>query len=146
MPDGFGPLRALGERQLQIQFTLSNMYDTQAMGLLGLNAALAAAAVAGDKLLGHLWWLTLIGLLASSVIAGSALFVRVEEVGLDLTTNVGLAEEASRDEMNQAIVAALSEAVDDNDEQLASKSDRVWVALLFLMATVFGAIIGVLAF
>jgi hypothetical protein len=146
MPDGFGPLRALGERQLQIQFTLSNMYDTQAMGLLGLNAALAAAAVAGDKLLGHLWWLTLIGLLASSVIAGSALFVRVEEVGLDLTTNVGLAEEANRDEMNQAIVAALSEAVDDNDEQLASKSDRVWVALLFLMATVCGAIIGVLAF
>lgn len=46
MSQGFGPLRALGEGQLQIQFTLSSMYDTQAMGLLGLNAALAAAAIA----------------------------------------------------------------------------------------------------
>jgi hypothetical protein len=146
MPDGFGPLRALGERQLQIQFTLSNMYDTQAMGLLGLNAALAAAAVAGDKLLGHLWWLTLLGLLVSSLVGGSALRVRAEEVGLGLTSNVGLAKEASRDEMDQAIVIALSEAVDGNEEKLASKSDRVWVALLFLMATIAGAIIGVLAF
>jgi hypothetical protein len=147
VPGGFGPLRELGEGQLQIQFTLSSMYDTQAMGLLGLNAALAAAAIAGDKLLGHLWWLAIIGLLISSVVAGSALFVRAREVGLDLTSSVGLAEAASSaNDMDQAIVTSLSAAIDGNDDQLKGKRDRVWVALVLLVATIIGAIIGVLIF
>ena len=139
-------MRALGERQLQIQFTLSSMYDTQAMGLLGLNAALAAAAVAGDQLLGHFWWLTLIGLLVSSILAGSALFIRAEEVGLDLTFNIENAEEATKTEMDRGIVVALSEAIDDNDVRLEDKRDRVWIAMVILVATIIGAIIGVLVF
>jgi hypothetical protein len=49
MPNGLGPLSALGERQLQIQFTLSSMYDTQAMGILALNGALAAAGIAAKR-------------------------------------------------------------------------------------------------
>jgi hypothetical protein len=143
---GFGSLRALGECQLQVQFTVSSAYDTQAMGILGLNAALAAAAVAGDKLLGHQWWLALIGLFVSSVLAGSALFMRADKVGLDLTEISAIAEGVSGDEMDRAIVTALTEDIDDNDDALAEKRDRVWVAMLTLLATVLGAIIGVLAF
>jgi hypothetical protein len=146
MLEGFAPLRALGERQLQVQFTLSSMYDTQAMGLLGLNAALAAAAIAGDKLLGRHWWLALIGLLVSSGLAGWALFVRPEEVGLDLTLSTGLAEEARKDEMDRAIVVGLSEAIDLNDEQLDGKRGRVSLALVALILTIIGAIVGVWVF
>jgi hypothetical protein len=116
------------------------------MGLLGLNAALAAAAIAGDGLLGHLWWLALIGLLVSSLAAGAALFVRAENVGLDLTTNLELAEEVNEEQMNQAIAESLSQAVDINEVQLGGKSDRVLVALVLLLATIGGAIIGVWVF
>jgi hypothetical protein len=102
------------------------MYDTQAVGLLGLNAALAAAAVAGDQLLGHLWWIALIGLLVSSVLAGFGLFIRAEEVGLDLTFNIANAERATADEMDQGIVVALSEAIDENDEKITARATRSW--------------------
>jgi hypothetical protein len=44
MAGPYSPLRSLGQRQLQIQFTLSSTYDTQALGLMGLNGALVAAA------------------------------------------------------------------------------------------------------
>jgi hypothetical protein len=116
------------------------------MGLLSLNAALAAAAVAGDRLLGHLWWIALIGLLVSGLLAGSALFKRAESVGLILTANMANAGEASRDEVDRGIVVALSKAIDENAYVLERKSDRVEVGILVLIATIFGAIVGVLAF
>lgn len=122
------------------------MYDTQAMGLLGLNAALAAAAVAGDQLLGHLWWIALIGLLVSSVLAGFGLFIRAEEVGLDLTFNIANAEKATLDEMDHGVVVALSEAIDQNDEKIKGKSDQVLIAMLVLIGTIAGAVVGVVAF
>jgi hypothetical protein len=131
---------------LQIQFTSASGYDTQAMGLLGLNAALAAAAIAGDRLLGNLWWLALIGLLVSGLLAGSGLFRRVENVGLDLTANMANAEEAGRDGMDRGIVVALSEAIVENDFVLEEKSDRVGAGMLLLIATIIGTIAGLLAF
>jgi hypothetical protein len=139
-------LRALGELQLQIQFAISSTYDTQAMGILGLNAALAAAAVAGDQLLGRRWWLALIGLMVSSLIARSALVARIDKVGLDLTSLVAHAEEASGDEMDQAIVLGLRLAIAENNDGLKKKADRVWVSIIALFATIVVAIAVVLAF
>jgi hypothetical protein len=144
--DALGPLRELGESQLQIQFTVANGYDSQAMGLLGLNAALAAIAIAGDELLGQLWWLALIGLLVCGLLAGSALFIRVESIGLNLTVNTTEVVEASRDEIERGILDALSEAIVENALVLEEKSDRVAVGTLSLIATITSAIVGVLAF
>lgn len=104
MDGAFSPLRSLGEGQLQIQFTLSSTYDTQAMGLLGLNAALAAAAIAGSQLLGQKWWLTLAGFALSSLYCGAALATRGDGMGPDLKPLISRAPEATGEEMDRAII------------------------------------------
>lgn len=60
---------------------------------------------------------------------------------------MGLAEKASSAaDMDQAIVVSLGAAIDGNDVKLKGKRDRVWGALVLLVATIIGAIIGVLIF
>lgn len=112
------------------------------MGLLGLDGALAVAA---DSILGHLWWLTLIGLGVSAIVAAWSLFVRADHVGLDLKMISSVARGVGADEMNRAIVLSLSEDIDANDDALEAKRDRVWTAMLVLLATVLITVISVLA-
>jgi hypothetical protein len=145
MEDAFSPLRSLGETQLQIQFTLSSVYDTQAMGILALNGGLAAAAIAADKLLGHFWWLALLGLLASSLFCAFALGVRSEETGPELDFLIPVAIGATAEEIDQAIVIGVSEAIQDNIPKLDSKRRRVWWAIALLAATIIGSILSAVA-
>jgi hypothetical protein len=88
----------------------------------------------------------LIGLFVSGLLVGSALFIRVENIGLNLTANMVKAVKASRDEVDRGIVDALSEAIVENASVLEKKSDRVAVGTLSLIATIVCAIVGVLAF
>jgi hypothetical protein len=138
-------LRSLAETQLAIQFSLAGTYDAQATGILGLDAALAAAAVAGDRLLGQLWWLTLIGLLLSGICCVEILFTRLNQMGPQIEELIGDAEGSSASELERSMVVSLDESIRRNDRELEGKSDLVLVAIFILSLTIFGAILGVLA-
>jgi hypothetical protein len=145
-PDGaFKPLRSLAETQLAIQFSLAGTYDAQATGILGLDAALAAAAIAGDRLLGQLWWLALIGLLLSGICCVAILFTRLNQMGPRTESLIGDAEDLSDREMERLMFESLDGSIKRNDHELEGKSDLVLIAILILSLTIFGAIIGVLA-
>jgi hypothetical protein len=139
------PLRCLAETQLAIQFSRAGAYDAQALGILGLDAALAAAAVAGDQLLGHLWWLALIGLLLSAVSCAAILVTRVDQIGPRVDDLIDEAQGLSESEMERLLVEALGESIRRNGQALEEKSDLTLIAILVLSVTIFGAIIGVLA-
>jgi hypothetical protein len=142
----FGPLRSLSEAQLQIQFTLASMYDTQAMGILALNGALAAAAVAADRLLGHDWWLALLGLLFSSVFCLLALGRSGESVGPDIKPLILQAAERTENEMDRGLAVFIGDNVKDNAHHLGAKRRLVWVAIALLGLTIAGATLLVLVF
>lgn len=146
MTGGFGSIRSLGERQLQIQFTLSSMYDTQAVGILGLNGALLAAAIAAKDFLGHLWWLALIGLAASSVSCIAALRRGGSDgVGPEIDTLFGEAAILDADEMNKVVATGISEAWKNNNLGLQTKRKFVGIALALLGLTILAAAFAALA-
>ncbi len=143
---GFGPLRSLGESQLQIQFTQSSMYDTQAMGILALNSALLAAAIAAKDLLGHLWWLALVGLLMSSVPCVLALGRAVEQFGPEVEGLLGEAVARSEGEMNQLIAGSIATSLAVNDDLIGAKRELLNGGLVLLGVTLAAAIAAVLFF
>jgi hypothetical protein len=146
MNGAFGPLRALGERQLQIQFTLSSMYDAQAMGILALNGVLVAAAIAAEGLLGDLWWLALIGFFVSSLPCIVALSGGGEDLALDIQTAFADAVTSTTAEMDQFLTKSISKALINNDGQLKAKRRLIALAVGLFIATIIAAIASVLAF
>jgi hypothetical protein len=141
---GFGPLRSLGESQLQIQFTQSSTYDTQAMGILALNSALLAAAIAAKDLIGHLWWLALIGLLLSSGPCVLALGRTVEQFGPEVEGLLGEAEARSEDEMDQLAAGSISTSLFVNAGLIGAKRRLLNWGLALLGVTLAAAICAVL--
>jgi hypothetical protein len=138
-------LRSVAETQLGIQFSQASSYDGQALGILGLDAAMAAAAIAGDRLLGRLWWLALLGLLLSAVSCAAVLFTRVDQVGPRIDDLVDDDQGLGVDQMERLLVKSLYESIGRNARALNEKSAMLLVAIAVLSATIFGAIIGVLA-
>lgn len=138
-------LRSLAQAQLTNQFAIAGSTDGQATGVLALDAALAAAAIGGDQLLGHLWWLALIGLLLSGVSCAAVLLTRVDQVGPRVVDLVDNDRDLTDDQMERLLIESLSDSIDRNDRALGEKSLMMLVAILLLSATIFGAIIGVLA-
>jgi hypothetical protein len=115
------------------------------LGVLGLDAALAAAAIGGDQLLGRLWWLALIGLLLSGVSCAAVLFTRVDQVGPRVDDLLDNDQELTADQMERLLIESLGDSIRRNARALGEKSSMLLVAILILSATIFGAIIGVLA-
>jgi hypothetical protein len=147
---GYGSLRELGLRQLQIQFALLSMYDTQATGILAPNGALAAAAIAARDLIGHLWGLSLIGLLLSS---GACVFalgypqwqrIHDEKIGPKLKPLIVPAANLSADQMDKAIAIALGDAIADNRKRLHAKQGQVRAAVGLLAMTILVVVLCVL--
>jgi hypothetical protein len=138
-------LRSIAETQLAIQFSRAGSYDGQSLGILGLDAALAAAAIAGDQLLGRLWWLALIGLLLSAASCAAVLFTRVDQVGPRVDDLIDGDEGLTRDQMERLLIESLDDSIRRNARALDEKSGMLLVATIMSSATIFGAIIGVLA-
>jgi hypothetical protein len=147
---GYGSLRDLGLQQLRIQFALLSMYDTQATGILALNGALAAAAIAAKDLIGHLWGLSLIGLLLSSVACIFALGypqwqrIHDEKIGPKLKPLIVPAASLTADQMDKAIAVALGDAIADNRKRLHTKQEQVRAAVGLLAMTIFVVVLCVL--
>jgi hypothetical protein len=138
-------LRAVAETQLTIQFSRASSFDGQSLGILGLDAALVAAAIAGDQMLGRLWWLALIGLLLSAVSCAAVLFTRVDQVGPRVHDLIDNDESLTEGQMERLLVESLDDSIRRNARALDEKSTMLLVAILVLSATILGAIIGVLA-
>lgn len=143
---GFGSLKSLGEAQLQIQFTLSSMHDTQALGILALNAALLAVAVGTRDLLGHLWWMALIGLFLSSLPCVIVLGRSREQMGPDLGSLFSEAEKRTADEMDELIAKSVSGSIAVNNQHLGAQRRLLYAALMLLGLTLAGSILAILAF
>lgn len=122
------------------------MYDTQATGVLALNAALAAAAIAADRLVGQDWWLTLIGFLLSSFYCCLALGTRGDEAGPAIKPLIVAAGTTPAWEMDKAITVSISNAVVANDVQLKRKNRRIWKAIALVGTTIFVTVIFMVVF
>jgi hypothetical protein len=138
-------LRSLAETQLATQFSLASSYDGQSIGILALDAALAAAAIGADQLLGRLWWLALLGLLLSAMSCGAVLFTNVDQVGPRVADLIDDHLDLGEGQMELLMVDSMKESIGQNGRALEEKSDMLLVAIALLSATILGAIIGVLA-
>jgi len=114
------------------------------MGILALNSALLAAAIAAKDLLGHFWWLALIGLLLSSGPCVVALGRTVEQFGPEIEELFGEAVARSEDEMDQLIAGSISTSLFVNDSLIGAKRRLLNSGLVFLGVTLAAAIAAVL--
>ncbi len=142
----YGSLRSLAESQLQIQYTVSNTYDAQAVGVLALNGALAAAAVASAALLGHDWWLALFGLLVSSGFCLIALAGNADRTGPSVANEISKAESLSAAQIDRGIAEFLAKDLAKNKTHLQGKRSLVWMAVAALGLTIIASIFVVLVF
>jgi hypothetical protein len=141
---GYGPLRALGETQLQIQFALLGTYDARAIGALAVDSALAAVATATADPIGRFWWLSLFGLLVAAL---PCVFVLSSGDGWMATRAVYDIDQASEDGvalMDRILVASIARAVDANEQILQRKQMLVSAASLLTGMTIVSVIVGIL--
>lgn len=122
--------------QLLAQVARAGAFDSQAIGLVGLNVGLAAAAIAVHEFLGSFWWLALIGLVASSLFCFGALRARADQTGLDIGQLVPVGGMVTDAEMNLVLIKAMDEAIKSNAAVLQEKSEIFWGAVFFLVITV----------
>ena len=127
---------SFGETQLQIQMAASTGVDTIAVGVLGVDAALAAVLVAVNKeLFGHLYWQPLIALAA---VAGLALAALVGGGSLGLTPK-GLYDRCTgytAEQVDLEAIGVLDIAVASLAGQLTRKKNTLAGAVLLLVGTI----------
>jgi hypothetical protein len=117
----------------------------QALGLMGLNGALTAAAVAAKDILEHLWFTSLIGLLASTVLCVLVLAQERMTTGLDLSLMIPDAGSYDEAEMEETVAISLAEARQINEPVLLAKRRLVGFAIGALVVTLVWATIAATA-
>ncbi len=112
--------------------------DTQALGLIGLDAGLIAIVLAAHEALGPHYWVAIPGLAISILIAGSVLAVTRFDIGPDpeqLYAKIEAAE-LSGDQISAKLLADLIETKIDNQRPLRSKTLRLLIAVGVLALTI----------
>jgi hypothetical protein len=143
LPDGgYGhDLTALGHTQLVAQVTASAGIDTQAVGIMAFDAALAAIVIAvrGSA---YLWVLALLLFLYSVGWAVQPLLIDQPEVGQSLSES--LAERASftDGELQNALFSSVVAAGGQNRGILSEKTTCVWRAVRWAALAVVVAALG----
>jgi hypothetical protein len=140
------PARSLAETQLQIQFSILGGLDTAALGILGVDVALAAVTVAAKDILERLWWMPLIAL----AVSGFACFVALVSSGDRLGPTVksvldqaGVAG-ATEDDLNRFVAKELGDAIEVNDPHIQRESAIIGFAVFVLvLALVLGVVSAV---
>ena len=134
----------VAQTQLLAQVADDASLDGRSTGLVGFNAAIAAATIAAKEVLGTYWWTPLPSLLVSTLILVVTLFGRLESL---LTKNEGaldLGKTAAtfferfggnpRLKALKQLLADLGAAFDANAKQIAAKRRRLQVSIGFLLA------------
>ena len=142
MAGEYEPVRSLAETQLQIQFAVLGGLDTQALGILGVDVALAAVAVAAESILEHLWWLSLLGLAASAIACVVALVGSDDRVGPKIAEATFAAATRDENAMNQYVADALGEAIEVNEPHIEREGKAIAVAVLLLFVALILAVVS----
>jgi hypothetical protein len=147
MAGQYEPARSLAETQLQIQFAVLGGLDTQALGILGVDVALAAVVVAAQSILERLWWLSLLGLAASGIACFIALIGSEDRVGPKIATTIDHARTHDEDAVNEYVADELRKSIGVNEPHIAREGRAIALAILALvvalaLALVSGAIVS----
>lgn len=107
-------LRSLGETQLQIQVATVIGYDTQALGLMAVAAALGGVLLALQSTLEQFWWIASLIAATLSIVAClvSLSFASTDAVGQSL--RLALADSHEAGEIQPGVVKSIADAVADN--------------------------------
>jgi hypothetical protein len=145
MAGKYEPARSLAETQLQIQFGVLGGLDTSALGILGVDVAFATITVAAKSTLGHLWWLPLAALAASSSCCFLALVTSGDRLGPTIAAVLGkTTETASEDDVNRFVAEELKAAIDANGPHIQGESTIIAASVLFLfLALILGLVLAV---
>jgi hypothetical protein len=126
----------LAQTQIGALIARGGNLDVQALGLVGLDAALSASVVAAQSSLGHAWWVPLPGLFASAIAGGSVMAVS----RFDLGPSPGEFYVRHRAKHDLAALAQLLSDLDaareHNARPLTMKTKRLQIALGLLIGTI----------
>jgi hypothetical protein len=129
-----GELCSLAERQLQMQTSRSATLDTGALGLMALDAALAAIVIGAEGAYG-LWITALVLLGLSFALAIRALRLRgAKETGPSVARLCKEREIHDEHELRESLLEELTAEIRINDHALARKArlfDRALTMLVF---------------
>jgi hypothetical protein len=142
MASPYEPVRSLAETQLQIQYAVLGGLDTQALGILGVDVALAAVAVAAQSILEQLWWMTLLGLAASAIVCFVALVGSDDRVGPKIMPTLARADTDDEDAVNRYVAEQLSAAIGVNEPHIEREGRTIAVAILLLVVALILAVIS----
>jgi hypothetical protein len=142
-PDGaYGhDLMAVGQTQLVSQVTASAGVDTQAVGIMAFDAALAAIVVAvrGNA---YLWVLALVLFLYSVGWAVQPLFIDQPEAGQSLSESLAERGSFTDGELRDALFSSVVAASLENRQILFAKTTCVWRAIRWSALAVAVAAVG----
>jgi len=135
-------LRSLGEAQLQIQAATSIGYDTQALGLMAVDAALAGVVLALQSTLESFYWIASVSVAVGSIVACmvSLSFGSTDQLGQDLAA--ALADPHTADEIQATIVRSIADAVAANRPTLIGRRTATKVALGLLLISLMLAVLA----
>jgi hypothetical protein len=124
-------LRSLAEVQLQAQVARSATLDAQAMGVMGLDAALAAILLGRPADSIGIVALTILGL--SAGIAGRSLFFDSKErIGPSVTRLLGWRDIYDDNALDEQILRSLTSTVGANEIALGRREPRLAGAFVLL--------------
>jgi hypothetical protein len=127
----------LAEFQLSAELQSSAQYDAKASALLAFDGVAIGAVLAGQRLIGPLWWIPLVTLVVSAVLAILAVENRRYDLGPDPLDFYERAaqEELSDAEVNAALVLELDRALQTNDRRLRWKVRLFFSALVMVVSS-----------
>ena len=131
-------LIGLAQSQIAARISRAANIDTQALGLIGLDAALTAIVIAAQGLLGPHYWVAIPGLAISLLIAGSVLAVTRFDLGPKPEQPYEQIEAAaiSGEEAIAKLLMNLVETDKTNQRPRQSKAIRLAIALGVLALTI----------
>jgi hypothetical protein len=131
-------LIGLAHRQIAAGLSRAANIDTQALGLIGLDAGLIAVVLTAQGLLGAHFWVAIPGLAVSIVAAGRVLAVtrfdlgpRPEQLYAQIEAGV-----ISGEQVNAKLLVNLVETDKANKAPLEAKTTRLLIALRVLALTI----------
>jgi apolipoprotein N-acyltransferase len=142
MAGKYEPARSLAETQLQLQFAVLGGLDAQALGILGVDVALAAIAIAAKSVLERMWWLTLLGLAASAIACFVALIGSEDRVGPKIETTLTQATGGDEDAANKYVAEELSRSISVNEPHIEKEGRAIAFAILSLVVAMILAFVS----
>jgi hypothetical protein len=128
-------LLQLAQSQSAALLARATNLDTQALGLVAFDGALAAAVTAANQALGYGWWVPLFGLAVSAVIAASVTAVTRFDIGPNPIDFYARNHTQRDEDALGALLGDLEAAQTTNAAPLRSKEIRLRAALAFLVVT-----------